>query len=69
MKGESSRKELRMQSLKEWKERFAKARLDSSKIQRRAEKAEREIRSYESEMLAWAKAQTSARENILSGLY
>ena len=55
--------------LKQWKENFMQAQKQSIKLERRVKKAEREMQSLETEMLAWAASNAAQRQNIVSGMY
>lgn len=55
--------------LREWKENFVRAQKRSERLERRAAKADADMRARECEIMAWAKAQSAARENVLSGMY
>lgn len=58
-----------MKSLKEWKENFMRAEVQSNKVARRARKASENHLKLENEMLAWAASNAAQRQNIVSGMY
>ncbi len=55
--------------LKQWKENFKKASDRAQKIERRALRADAELKKREDEMLAWARSKAASPRSILSGMY
>jgi hypothetical protein len=55
--------------LKKWMENYRKSMNRSMAIERRAMKADAEMRHREKEMMAWARAKSAERNSVLSGMY
>lgn len=55
--------------LKKWMDGYKKSMDHAMKLERRAMKADAEMKKREDEMMAWARAKAASRSVVLSGMY